>query len=501
VYELAILLLAVDHEQQPDNLQEGHYPVIVFDPVQGTDWQQVKEALRESGASRILLQFSHESLTIPPHSWNLTDCCSRRYRRLYHAEDILASASPFVCVELYETLPLPDLSIHTRPILHEDQGYDLNRLLYYFDTRQWEMAEQLLSEADPSTEQLFARSCYYGMTNRYEEAFAASLQALSHQNHQDPAGLWLIHGIHAAKCGRSEEAAIAFRMSYNQGRQTGPLYYWADELMQQGKINQEIIAAIGLGVPASPEREEHLICLMLRIGAYDTALEALEQQQTSAPRLNMLRFDALLGTGRIAEAAMLFQEQQTGWDPCRLPMDDLLCKLILADNEVARMASPLTPYQLESLQERAVSLGLHRYAEELQPFMPEPLSIAFALFRSGYVMRAAAFFLQAMQTNALDSRGLRCLGEILYYRGAYVQASGMFEYLLSQTPEDPALRTALALACLRQSEGLLDESMHIFPSSVFLREEAEKVAAGIRRMEQSKAITRWHWAQRNHFHE
>ncbi|MCR8635030.1 hypothetical protein [Paenibacillus radicis (ex Xue et al. 2023)] len=523
--ELAVLSLIVDSKKQtPD--PGSPYPVIAFDPESGATWNDVKKQIMQSGAQKVLLQFSNETIDIPAHNWNHIDYQFRRFHRLYDSVDIITSVSPLIFIDLFAPLPLPGLSIVSREINFDEYGWKTTRLLYFFDTHNWDQLEIMLSKNNLHIDDLFALSCLYEQTNRFEEAYAASLKALTLEESAqtndrqrngtplselpipvtqdlpmfDPARLWLAHGLHAARCNRNEEAATAFRMSYAENPHMDPLYYWADELIRQGFSQEEAIIPIVKWLETDPDKEERYIRLLHRIGLFSAALKSLEQITTASHhQITRIYFDCLIQVGRIAEAALLFHEQDEAYKK-KYPTDALLYKILLADDNLSALISPLAQYELVALQDRAVSIRLFSYAETLQGYISEPLSLAFTLFRNGYVMRSATHFLQALKNNTMVQDGYRCLGEILYYRGAYQQASEMFEYLLSQAPDNAALRTALALACLRQSEVLLKESMYIFPSSVFLREESEKVGSGIKRMEQSAAITRWKWAERTNFH-
>lgn len=517
--ELAVVMLAVDSEPQASN-QNGPFPIICYDPDLGAGWQEVQVQLAETGVLRVLLQFSNESVEVPPHYWNHLDLRHRRYSRLYSAEEILSSISPISCIELYPGLPLPDLTIRTRPVHEEEQGWRNSRLLLYFHTKAWDRLELVLNESSTTSAELFMLSCFYARTNRFEEAYATSLKALSQDEAKhaaekehnrepesflcDPADLWLAHALHAVSCGRHEEAVTAFKMSYAERPRMEPLYFWADELIRLGSTDEEAVAPIEQWLDHFPHHEEGLIRLLYRVGMYGKALEKLERWESTDDSFIRLRFDCLIRVGRIAEAVLFFREQTDDYRNGH-STDRQLCELILADtntdNNIDNVLSPLTSFELTLLLERLVALRFFHYAAKLQPYLGSPLPIAHVLFQNGYVMRAAAYFLQAMKDNAINPEGMRCLGEILYYRGAYEQSASMFEYLLSQAPQDTSLRAALALACLRQSEALLNESMHIFPSSVFLREESEKVASGIKRMEQSEVITRWRWSERKNFHE
>lgn len=520
--ELAILMLVVDRlraEPAPAEQAELQPAVIYYDPGQGADWHQVKQQLASTGAVRVLLQFSNETVILPAHSYQLLDINSaRRYRRLYPVEDVLAWNTPLSSLELLALHPLPEIRIQSRPIEMEQQQYDLVHVLYYFESRQWEKVEQWLAANPAHRDHPFFQACFYSLTNRPEDACEASTLALtqtsplpSGNQSSDPGLLWMVHGLHCARSGRPDEAAAAFRLASGEDGVLAPLYWWADDRMQQGKTGEELIRPIEQWLTASPGGTAKTIRVLHRAGLYQLALDRLDRLSADASTdtaslslLTPLRFECLIHTKQLALAVLLYHEHPQCWSSGQARMDGLICRLILADGKAASLAqiiNQLVPGEADLLQERAVSLGLFREAEALSPYLTNPLSLAFFLFRSGYVLRAAGHFLQAMKKGSLDSAGYRCLGDILYYRKAYVQASGIYEYLLAQTPEDPALRSALALACLRQSEELLEESIHIFPSSMFLKEEANKVAEGILRMEASDALTRWHWAERNHFHE
>ncbi|TBL76649.1 hypothetical protein [Paenibacillus thalictri] len=541
--ELAILLFQVDDGKLPLPEADNRVPIVLYHPDIGAGWQEVKTLLENTGAPKVLLQFSNETISVPAHHWKDTDWRRRRHVRLYDAAEMIRSESPLDLIRLTPELPLPGLRIDERSVDSSESGKETARMLYFFSTRNWEQVETLLTKDRLNANELFALSCLYDKTNRFEEAYAASLEALAVAEEQtrivraasadaaddtaaipfldpnmspdpqhaaaarpalhskpllqlvDLAKIWLAHGLHAAKCGHEQQAVTAFQMAFAKKNGTEPLYMWADELMRRGRTAEEAYTSIDKWLGVNNNEELH-IRLLHRIGLFEKALEKLDRLTTPAPQLTCERFDCLIRTGRFPEAAAQLQ----GTEPYEFPSEKRISQLLADGCDITAAAAGLEQTQLQALQERAVTLRLFVHAETLEPLIAEPLSFAFALFRNGYVMRAATRFLQALREQRLTPEGYRCLGEILYHRGAYEQASGMLEYVLSLSPDDASLRTAAALAGLRQSEALLNESMHIFPSSVFLREEAEKVTAGIKRMEQSGAMTRWCWEERANFH-
>lgn len=504
--KLAIVQLVTTPVQDGGGPRRG-FPVIPYDPEKGDSWQLVKDRLAGTGAVSVLLQFSHETLTVPEHGWSHLDLHFRRYRRLYDAVTVMQSASPLLFLDHTPADPLPGLAIEAQPLPSGGPNQSLNRLIYAFQTGSWDSLKNHWDPDSRDPDHLLACSCYYLRTNRFEEAYAASRRALSLQEEDhikpaDPALLWRAHGLQAAKCGRSGEAFLAFRMSHAEKPALAPLLDWADELIRQGKIGEEITAPIEQWLGRSAASEEQMILLLYALGSHKEALERLGRLDLTALPLYFthIRFECLVRLGHLAEA-VLFLRSLNEEHREQYPVDHLVGRMLLADGNAAPVAEGLPPHELEALMERLILLRQFHLAEALKPYAGEPLLYAFLLYRNGFVMRSAAYFLEAMRDATIDSRGMRCLAEILYHRKAYEQASGIFEYLLSESPDDPALRTALALACLRQSETLLNESMYIFPSSVFLREEADKAAAGIKRMEQSGVMARWRLAEVGNFHE
>ena len=520
---LVIVVIMVDSQPFIPVLES--YPVILYGPYDHTPWQQILDQISQAGAIKVLLQFSNESITVPEHEWNFLDFEVYRYARLYPAADLLKSSSPLTFIDLYPTLPLCELQITTRPILDDNDSFEINRCLYYFQTSHFDELQRFLDGEQEKARHHLLDSIVYSTTNRFEEAYLLSKKALSQSSTKDNQMLWLVHGLNAAACNHDEEAKAAFHMSYTENHRVESIYIWADHLMSKGYNSYEII---NLLKPRLVDDSYHaaLIGLYYRIGANQEALDLLEAakefDQTRAqtdpdsndsssasvlsetstfPTLfTHLHFNCLIRLGRVAEAILMIREQAKAYFQ-RYPADALLADLILADGKLEEKVSQLPAPILEAVQERAVQVCQFELAKQLQAWIAEPLSLAKTLYRYGYVMRSANYFIDAMPGGQLDPEGYRYLAEILYRRRAYDQSTQIFEYILSQLPDDGSIRTALALASLRKSEQLLDESMHIFPSSAFLREEAAKVAESIKRMEQSKAITGWRWSERNNFHE
>lgn len=511
--ELAILLFPVHSAPHYGGEQDEAFPLIVYQTESQNPWQAVKDKLAQTGASRVLLQFSNESISIPEHAWRHLDPERRRYRRLFAAADIDHAPSPLWLIDLYPPAPLPDLAIQSEPLPDSSQSSLWPLLMYALQTADWKLAERLLER--PEAEALpLLRSIWHLRTNRFEEGLQISQAALDKESGQsetplpevdeqsrDDALLWRVYGILAARCGREKAAGKAFRSSFLLHPGMDPLLDWADELLQQNRTADEIASAVQGWLEATPEKEVYSLLLLNGLGLYPQALEILEKLHNNSsplsPSLARIYFQCLVRAGRHEQARSLLQVQGEAYSS-RYPIDGYIGKLL--DGEPPEAFAKLPAYELEALLEHVLALRLFSPAESLAPLLSDSSGYAHLLYRNGFVMRAASRFLALMHSDTLAPAGLRCLAEILYFRGAYQQAAGIFEYLLAAAPDDAGLRTALALACLRQSEKLLGESMYIFPSSAFLREEADKVEASIRRMEQSHALTCWRLAERANFH-
>ncbi|MBO9606882.1 MAG: hypothetical protein J7639_13065 [Paenibacillaceae bacterium] len=538
--ELAVVVLPVDG--LPLAIQPKQEAVYVpYRPELPEAWPETIRQVQASGASQVLLQYSHESVDIPAHGWRYVDWRCKRYRRLYAAETFAAFPSLWSCLELQPELlqPLPGWKAdrRERDAAASDEAHLIVRLLHAFDQELWDEAERLLQERAgslPEADALFAAACLYDRTNRSEEAYAAGKRALSSEPEPgrppacDPSQLWLAHGLHASRIGKREQAAAAYCIADAERAEVEPLVCWLDDMIREGEPEEAAIAAVADWLATDPEPGFRLALTLHRAGLFERALEAAETAAVSeeaaplpagtgsdglllSPDCNCrsslllarIRFDGLAYAGRLADAMLLTMEQPDAYRS-RFPADDALCRLLLADGEAGALAGAMSGEELAAAIGRAFDLRLFELAERLQPYAAtaagaeaEPLAAHY--FRRGYVLRSASLDLASLREGGLDPAGFRRLGTTLYYRGAYEEAAGMFEYVLAHSPGDASLRTALALACLRQSESLLGESMHIFPSSLFLREEADKVHAGIKTLESSGALPRWRRAERRNF--
>lgn len=512
--ELAVVVLAIDSLPfaSGPNRDFAH---VLYRPERPGAWQETIRQVRESGASRVLLQYSHETVDIPAHGWRYVDWRFKRYRRLYAAEAFAAFSSPWSCLEPLPDLlqPLPGWAADSRELggALPDEAHWIVRLLYAFDQEQWDAAERLIAEwpgSLPEADALFAAACLYDRTNRGEEAYAAGVRALSGEPEPgkpaacDPSRLWLAHGLHAIRLGKREQAAAAFCIADAERAEVEPLVCWLDDMIRAGEPEEKAIASVAEWLAGESASSFRLAQALHRAGLFERALAAADEVAAADEAslvLARIRFDGLVFAGRLSEAMLLLMEQPDGYRSL-FPSDDGLCRLMLADGDADQVAATMPREELDAAIERAMELRLFELAERLKPFAAsggEPFAAKW--FRRGYVLRSAACDLTTLREGALDREGYRRLGVALYYRGAYEEAAGMFEYVLAHAPEDASLRTALALACLRQSESLLGESMHIFPSSLFLREEADKVRAGIEALETSGALPRWRRAERRNF--
>lgn len=543
--DLAILLLPV-HAPPHTAARADHIPVIICSSFSDSDWQRARREALHCGASRFLIQFSNETVTLPEHQWRHLGSIKRRYDRLRSTDEIRQAESPLSLLDLYPPFPLAGLTIHTTPLPSPTEHAGIGQMLHSFFTGQWQQLEQSLTESS-SLLQLTALSLCYLRTNRPELAYTASGQALSRLGNQEDkqpdslsSFLWRLHGWNAARCGITQEADEALRNSYFLQPALPTLLDQADEWLKQGKLPEEAAELFEAWlIEKTFISIRNRLMLYVRLGLHRQALELFSHERDNShqkgprlhgrddskgpelssqpseaaeeseallqtddgtdPELLQLYAECLIKTGQIQEAVHFMQNRsEMFW---RYNPADLLAARLLEGEAPNTVSYGLGADVLEALLERLIALGLLQHAEALKDRCQDPLLYGKLLFHNGYVMRAAAFLLEGMKQGSLDSPGYRCMAEILYYRGAYEQSAAIFEYLLSQSPEDAALRTALALACLRQSEKLLNESMHLFPSSAFLREEAEKTAASIAKMEQSHVMTHWRLSERGRFHE
>jgi hypothetical protein len=513
VTDLAVLLIHVDGEQLPA-LTDCPYPVIASPPGRRAAWTNIKKQLRASSAARVLLLFSNETTDFATSGWSGCYSQPEIYARLFSSSRLLAAPSLLTAlIPLLPPKPLPGFTVQAREIRWQEPGYHLEQLLYALTTKHLAEAEKLLAGFDYGAADSLVRSRLHAAANLPDAAYATTRRALDDidglseppakrtgTNYQR-AQLLLAHGLHAAQVGQDGEAALAFNRSYLHSPSIEPLLAWADERLKLGYSGAEVLTPIEQALSATPAREERMIRLLHGIGLDQEVVQRFDTAPLPGDLMAQIHFDCLLRSGQKDAAYAWFQTQGESYT-VRYSTDRLVCEWCQATDDLTRnsLAAAVEAADLEVLQDRLVGLRLYAEAEALQRFVADPMSLGHRLFTHGYVMRAAAFYLSAMSNNTLDRAGYQRLAEILLYRGADEQAAEMLEYLLRETPEDSRLRSTLALACLRQSRKLLEESMRLFPSSVFLREEADKTAIALKRLADSGAITVWQLRERGNFH-
>ncbi|WP_158560232.1 hypothetical protein [Paenibacillus contaminans] len=279
----------------------------------------------------------------------------------------------------------------------------------------------------------------------------------------------------------------------------------ADEMLQAGESEAKAEAEMEKLTEEAPEhaRAVALIELLYRAGLFLAAFDRIESTGIADRK-----FDCLIRLGRIAEAnewlwsrkADATEEDAGKSEVGRLETDEWLCRLLLAPEKAQSLIGRLSSSFAVKLFERAVQLDIFPIAEPLLARSTDLLPYAKSLYRNGFVMRSAPIWIALVENGKIDPEGYRSLGEILYWRGVYGEAASFFEYVWSLKPDDDKLRTQLMLANLRRSGKLLDDSMVLFPSSSFLREERRKVEEAIGRLEASEPFPRWFGFERMRFH-
>jgi len=501
--KIILLVVRVD-EHTPKS--DGFYETICYDPKAGMPWDSVIEHVRHSAAKWVLLLYSNEELGL----WNSTICAYHpQYHRLFRKDYFLRFSS------LSDTIKNSQAIF--KVITHEMDGaveeWVQNRAVYYMDKGDWKNAENLLMKrmAKITNADLYflLSKVFYG-THRFVEAVQTIEKAIELHDEKDDvhiADLLLLQGNIAATLGRLDQGGAAYRASFDRNQRVEPLLSLGELLMRQGRNDEEIAQELAAFV----QDTGLVIDTMYQLGAYNISMKLIQES-----KLDTRKFECLIMTGQIGQA--IDSVRDFGEMNKDRVLDLVLC--FLSENKVPsyRQFKTLETHeegslfidllsqdhlpqddQIRSLLiDRALELRLLNVAEKL--IQGDSLLFGKRLFQKGYVMRSANYLIEALAQQKLDHEGYRYLGEILYHQGKYSEAASFFDYLLNHSPTDAALRTALILANLRQSEQLLSEALNLFPSSTFLKEEQGKVGKNIALLEQTRAMTQWEGKEKRNYH-
>jgi len=173
-----------------------------------------------------------------------------------------------------------------------------------------------------------------------------------------------------------------------------------------------------------------------------------------------------------------------------LPFAEMLEAIAANDADTIRLLAEWLEERKEQLLQYALQEKHFQVAVQIRQSCTVMSDLRFAklLYANGFELQSANYFLDALSDRTLDLEGYQRLGQILYSRGVYEEAASFFQYVLDQSPDQGAIRTALLLANLRQSQKLLQESLQLFPSSNYLREELKKLETTVERLEQASAF-------------
>lgn len=117
-------------------------------------------------------------------------------------------------------------------------------------------------------------------------------------------------------------------------------------------------------------------------------------------------------------------------------------------------------------------LSNEQVAERLRAFeqiirldrAPTLLHLSKCLYREGYVLQAADYFLQLLSSDYLDAEGLYFLSEIVYRRKGYIQAADLFERVLELEPRLTRASLGVALCYMRLGKQTLLEGLEKNPN-------------------------------------
>ncbi|MCF6093306.1 tetratricopeptide repeat protein [Microaerobacter geothermalis] len=522
---IALIIVCVDNHT-PKIEYQCFQDVIYYDPEKGQTWHQVQKRLNQLSVKWVLLLYSNENLIAKDYWFEDLSIYQKAYQRLYQTETFLTFSSLLDAVSFGKASPPSLLEIKRKEIEWEKEGWRKNRTIYLLEKGDWAEAETIVKNGiaeNPVADMCYLLAHLYDQTHRYHEAAVAVEKGIEIHDDQaeiSKANLFLLQGKIAEKTGDYKKAVTAYQCSFHESEQAEGLVCWAELMEREGHKEEDILRQLDDFFEEGEYSKEHLIEVMVQIGTFSAAMKMI--QETG---LTTRKYECLIMTGQIPQAIDWLQDK---WElQPNLLLDLILCylseklpvpyqqlkkiemqeegplfiQLLTASSSISPQSVSKRDRELLSLLlNRALELRLVHVAEMLhQPFEDE-LFLGKKLYQKGYVMRSASCFIEALEKQKLDHEGYRYLGEILYHQGKYEEAASFFDYVLSQFPSDASLRTALILSNLQQSYQLLNESLTMFPSSTFLREEKEKVRMNIERLEHTHALTQWSGMERKNYY-
>jgi tetratricopeptide (TPR) repeat protein len=513
-----ILLLIVNvGSQGPKNFYGDFAETIYYSLEEKKSWKEVLNRIEKSPAQWVLKIYSNE--TIVNKEWtNSFTVYEHAYDRLFRKDIFLAFPSLPNTINNHRVPSLLFPNLQKREFLDNEKGFNLTRAVYLIEQKEWKMAEIMVQQESEQTQKPelhFVMAYIYFHTNRFQEGLVSINNAINQfqENTEIPiAEMYFLKGKMYSGLDESENAVKLFQESFLGSWKVDPIVAWAEEIKRLGETEGEITSKIQQFLRDSNINSiEYIIETLCGIGAYSSAMRWME-----STTMNKRKYECLMITGKTVEAMNTIQkleidtpEKVIDFVLCslsegifpndqqkqlleRLDQGDVFIELLRKpENKLGLLDHDRIKPLIERLLNRALQLKMLQIVEKIGQEFYDSLELGKKLFQYGYVMSSANYFLDALENKNLDLEGYRYLGEILYFQKNYEEASSFFEYLHSQSNTDPTLRTALLLSNLHQSEQLLSNALLMFPSSVFLKEEKEKVKKNIKVLEKTNALTHW----------
>ncbi|WP_232698144.1 glycosyltransferase family 2 protein [Brevibacillus daliensis] len=294
------------------------------------------------------------------------------------------------------------------------------------------------------------------------------------------------------------------------------LISWADYLQETGASDSEIAEQLmGLVQPEQPEDTCMTIHALLHIGAFSTALFILDEHMLHTPKYTNLQLICLIQTGQLSVSVALIKKmiaafpeenRQTlliDWALCSWSEQRILPYTFYEAMEVEQkiMIRSIENWVLEEkgvqqttdnkatidfiqiIMERAVEYRLLRLAKRLSEWNSCLLiPYAKALYQEGHILLSADILLDLLEQQQLDAEGHLYLGEILYLKGFYAQASTMFEGVISLASDNWKARMGAAASYLHLAREVAFDTITAHPEAEIVRQDLQKLEASLKAM-------------------
>jgi tetratricopeptide (TPR) repeat protein len=339
----------------------------------------------------------------------------------------------------------------------------------------------------------------------------------------------------ARKLGATEEA----KQWYEKCAAAQPLFEpgllaWADALDLSGATSAEITERLMAAVkPANPDLMLFLAGIFVKIGLYPEALGLLKKTDTADPESKELLRECLMQTGQFKEALEMLDDEDSAamlrenggatadfalcfWSE-DLPLPYRFYKRLSLEQQIAYEAAdrfvmegkrmpelekaPAVRSLMADLMDRAVNRKLMRIADKLSQVSADcAVQLGISLYRHGFILPAADRLLVLMKEGRLSAEGLYILGEIVYDKGHYSQAAGLFEAVLSEYSAHHRARIGVSLCYLQLARELLADSLRKAPHHPAFHQDLKRVETSIALLEATDWHTAWSASERRNMH-